>query len=441
MKTIFTFIAVVTLSVLGVNKANSQNCGNSYASAGTPVGLTMDGNMSDWTGYLAQVGNNAYDNTLGIDLDAPIADAGRDLVRFAFTEDAQNLYIFLERAGSTANSVDIVFYIDINNNDLMESREPVYHINWGGSNGNVSIAVKDYNPSLLGNLVNTLSLNLDGTMLMGTLSHRGNSGPGSSQGRGSNDGRAIEIKIPFTQITRQNSSGNVIDQLAYGEDFKFHVSTINGSIGSIPGANSINDNFGSCMNGPDAVLPVKLSAFNATLNTISNKVDLKWITSFETNLSHFVIEKSNDGQNFSDAGTVFAYGNTSEASNYSFTDNLGTQRSGVVYYRLRSVDQDGSTGYSAIRAIRLDKNAENTVTILTYPNPVASELKVTIPAGWQNKRVMYELFQVNGQSAKKFETASSSQTETINLVNLQPGMYFVRVSCEGQVAQQKIIKN
>ena len=80
------------------------------------------------------------------------------------------------------------------------------------------------------------------------------------------------------------------------------------------------------------------------------------------------------------------------------------------------------------------------IILTTYPNPVVNELKVTIPANWQNKKVVYELFNGNGQTAKKIETASSSQTETLNVSNLNNGLYFVKVTCEGQVATQKIVK-
>src|SRR5688572_15345113 len=193
MKKIFTLLYITicsfTLHQTAFSQCNYTSGGNgSSTSITTP--MTMDGFMSDWMSYLNDPDNNSYDNTAGIDLDAPISDAGRDLVRFAFTEDASNLYIFLERAGSTSNSVDIIFYVDINNNDIMDYREPVYHINWSGSNGNVSVDVKDYNPSLLGDLLNTLSLNLDGAKLMGSLTNRGNSGPGSSSGKGSADGKS-----------------------------------------------------------------------------------------------------------------------------------------------------------------------------------------------------------------------------------------------------------
>ncbi|MBL7725969.1 MAG: T9SS type A sorting domain-containing protein [Chitinophagaceae bacterium] len=190
---------------------------------------------------------------------------------------------------------------------------------------------------------------------------------------------------------------------------------------------------------PPSILPVSLTAFSASLN--NNKVDLKWTTASEVNVSHFVVEKSTDGSNYTDAGMVFSYGSAFETANYTLTDNIANDQSKVIYYRLRSVDIDGKSQLSATRIIRIDSKESNNITILTYPNPVSNELRITVPANWQNKKVVYELFNANGQIAKRNETASSSQTETINVINLAPGFYIVRVSCEGQVAQQKVVKH
>jgi hypothetical protein len=443
MKTIFTLL-LASFILIGKN-TTAQSCdtptgGNGSTSAFTG-GITIDGNMSDWAAYLNDPDNNTYDGTGTSDLDAPISDAGRDLVRFTFTEDANHLYFYLQRAGSSSNTVDIVFYLDVNNNDLMEFGEPVYHINWSGSNGNVSVQVQNYQPSLLSILVNTLTQNLDGKKLMGTLGYRGNQGSGSSSGKGSADGRSIEVKIPFSQITRVNILGGVVDQLHFGENFKFHVSTINGNISSIPGINSINDNFGGCLKAPTAitVLPVKLESFNAFLSS-ANKVDLKWVTTSEINTSHFVVERSFDGSSFNETATVFASGNADSRMNYAIAENIASVSSPVIYYRLRSVDVDGKTSYSAVRIIRLNKTTANTVSILTYPNPASNELRVTIPANWQNKKVVYEILAANGQTVQKFENTTSSQTESLNISKLHSGFYMIRVACEGETAQQKIIK-
>lgn len=187
-----------------------------------------------------------------------------------------------------------------------------------------------------------------------------------------------------------------------------------------------------------ANLPLKLISFFALLN--NSKADLTWKTVSETNVSHFEIEKSMDGINFNEAGIVFARGNEADLTTYSFSDMINTDLDGVIYYRLRSVDLDGKSQYSNIRIIRISKKGERNITILTYPNPVTNEIRISIPNNWQSKKVIYEVFSANGHGSKKIETVTSSQTETVNMSNLAPGFYIVRVSCEGQTAQQKIVK-
>jgi hypothetical protein len=187
-----------------------------------------------------------------------------------------------------------------------------------------------------------------------------------------------------------------------------------------------------------ATLPVKLTSFTAILN--NSKTDLKWITATEINTSHFVIEKSMNGTEFSDAGLVFATGGMDTRATYTYSDNVNTAQEGVIYYRLRSVDIDGKNQYSDIRMIRIGKQSSNSVSILTYPNPVTSELRITIPNNWQNKKISYEIINTNGQVSKKDEASNSSQTETLNISHLPSGVYIIRVSCNGETAQQKIIK-
>lgn len=238
-----------------------------------------------------------------------------------------------------------------------------------------------------------------------------------------------------------------IDTAAWGNMFsvkKSNVSSFTVKYGAkMLASSSTNRQFSLYMKGfsyPNQItLPVKLESFTAILNNNSNKVDLRWITSYEKNVSHFVVEKSTDGKTYSDAGVVFAYGNSGDMMNYTFTDQVSKQEN-IIYYRLRSVDADGKFDYSATRIIRAAKQTENTVTILTYPNPVTSELRITIPNSWQGKKVTYELLNAGAQVAKRAETGSSSQTETMNVNSLTPGLYVVRVSCGAETATQKIIK-
>ncbi|MEO8405112.1 MAG: T9SS type A sorting domain-containing protein [Chitinophagaceae bacterium] len=184
-------------------------------------------------------------------------------------------------------------------------------------------------------------------------------------------------------------------------------------------------------------LPIELVSFDAVLN--NNKVDLKWVTATEKNVDHFAVEKSLDGVNYSDAGIVFAYGNTTEEKKYSFSDTkINTSTSGVIYYRLHSIDMDGKSQYSPIRMIRISK--DQAINVVTYPNPVTNELRVTIPQTWQGKKVSYEIFNTNGRVINRTESGSSSQTEAINASSFSPGVYVVKVTCNGETATQKIVK-
>ena len=99
---------------------------------------------------------------------------------------------------------------------------------------------------------------------------------------------------------------------------------------------------------------VKLSSFSAILTT-NSKVDLKWSTETENNLSHIMVEKSIDGKNFKDAALVFTYGNTTAKSDYAFADKIAKIKSGTIYYRLRTVAVDGTSQYSETCIVTISK--------------------------------------------------------------------------------------
>lgn len=186
-------------------------------------------------------------------------------------------------------------------------------------------------------------------------------------------------------------------------------------------------------------LPVDIISFNAMLEG-TNKVNLAWITSTEKNVSHYVVERSFDGKEFSQAGIVFSFGNTQDKMTYKFTDKVSSATGSVVYYRIRTVNIDEKQQISIIRLIRFEKENASKIAVTTYPNPVTSDLRVTIPANWQNKKVSYELIANNGRLTFRAESGNSSQTETINVSNLTAGVYMVKVTCNGETAMQKIVK-
>jgi hypothetical protein len=184
-------------------------------------------------------------------------------------------------------------------------------------------------------------------------------------------------------------------------------------------------------------LPVSLMNFDAKY--IKPNVQLNWSTAQEKNFSHFVIERSTDGSVYDQTAMVFGAGESETKQDYAYTDNNLGGVSGLVYYRLKSVDIDGKITFSSVRIIRI--GAENPgIKITTFPNPVASELRITIPSSWQGKTVVYEVYGMNGQVVNTRTNTQGSQTETISMINMPRGLYIVKATCGSEFAQQKIVK-
>ncbi len=187
------------------------------------------------------------------------------------------------------------------------------------------------------------------------------------------------------------------------------------------------------------ILASNVFEFKATLN--NNQSQLKWNIMSEVNMYRYVVEKSKDGSNFYDIGSIIVENNNSNKKNYDYSDQIITSTKQLLYYRVRSEYQNGKIEYSNICIIKVGNQAETKLKLITYPNPVVNELRITIPEQWQNKKVVYEFFNSNGQCSGKKEINFSNQTEQINVNIFSTGVYFVRVRCNGETAQEKFIKN
>ncbi|HYC28289.1 MAG TPA: T9SS type A sorting domain-containing protein, partial [Chitinophagaceae bacterium] len=184
-------------------------------------------------------------------------------------------------------------------------------------------------------------------------------------------------------------------------------------------------------------LPVNLTAFDVSL--INKKIAVSWSTSVEKNASHFVVQRSTDGVDFTDAGIIFTEGNYTNSRSYSFKDPISTNGKGVLYYRLKTVDMDGQYELSPIRLVKLGES-DGRLELQAYPNPVVNELRITIPEAWQNRQVVYELYTGDGQLLKRFLNKSATQTEIIGMQQYQPGIYVVKALNDKEMASQRIIK-
>jgi hypothetical protein len=98
-------------------------------------------------------------------------------------------------------------------------------------------------------------------------------------------------------------------------------------------------------------LPVRLQSFVATPQ--NNSVLLKWRTSDETNMSHYTVERSANGSDFSSLQNVTSQNNPF-STDYSYTDL--DPISGVAYYRIRMTGNSGEAKYSFILSVQFSES-------------------------------------------------------------------------------------
>ena len=141
-----------------------------------------------------------------------------------------------------------------------------------------------------------------------------------------------------------------------------------------------------------------------------------WSTETETNSSHFEIEHSVDGVLFTKAGTVGAKGGNSRTE-YSFVHR--NPAPGKNYYRLKQVDLDGKSVYSAVVVVSNDKG----MLITVAPNPVVDY--VTISLGREAGFRTISLINTNGQVLWKQNMNVGSNSVRVYMGGMARGVYYV----------------
>ena len=121
-----------------------------------------------------------------------------------------------------------------------------------------------------------------------------------------------------------------------------------------------------------APLPVELLRFDARWQ--AEGADLTWATASEQNTDRFVVERSLDGTTWAPAGTIDAAGSSTHQADYHLLDAQAlSQPSGLLYYRLRQLDKDGSTHFSPVRTLS-HSTALAALTLTALPNPLSGKV-------------------------------------------------------------------
>lgn len=184
------------------------------------------------------------------------------------------------------------------------------------------------------------------------------------------------------------------------------------------------------------VLPAQILQFNIQLK--ENKSNLLWKVKQENNLLAYVVERSNDGNNFSAIGTLAARGALHNEEQYLFNDPALV--TGKVYYRLKLTGIDGAIKYSNILSVSAGQQQIFAITNLV--NPFVNRLSFQLNT-YLDGPVDVQLTDASGRLIiqKKMMAVKGMNAIVVNAPGeLQKGTFFLRVVSDAGVVNKVIQK-
>lgn len=181
------------------------------------------------------------------------------------------------------------------------------------------------------------------------------------------------------------------------------------------------------------VLPVELTRFTGRPNGCL--VDLHWHTESEENFSHFELQKSDNGRDFTPLAEVPGTGGTGVPFSYSYLDKMANEQN---YYRLKMIDLDGTVEISEVINVRTD--CGNIGKFSLYPNPgIVGDGTVIIRFKASGKKAHLQIADCYGRIVRRivFETAINEEnTLQLALSDLKEGNYHLQL-IDGSIEYSK----
>lgn len=173
-----------------------------------------------------------------------------------------------------------------------------------------------------------------------------------------------------------------------------------------------------------ALLPIELISFTGRHEGDANHME--WVTSAETNLDFFTLERAPDGltweaihrtpgRNVKQVNTTYTF------DDYGYTSNV------INYYRLKQSDKDGSVSYSETIAMEATGSVKMRVENI-HPNPTTGSLFFDLYSP-SNQEVLVEVWDVTGHLvlAQPQQLGAGKNSLLANTAELTEGMYLLRV--------------
>jgi subtilisin-like proprotein convertase family protein len=177
------------------------------------------------------------------------------------------------------------------------------------------------------------------------------------------------------------------------------------------------------------VLPLTLLSFTAEKSGENSL--LKWTTTNEDEVRMFQIEKLENGS-YRPIGNVNTANNSSKQS-YSYIDK--SPYTGINYYRIKTIDLNGSFVYSEIATL----NFSNRIDASVYPNPASTELHVKT----NSEKAVIKNIQIFDLTGKEYFIKANKGNGTevsLDISSLKNGVYVLQLNTGEDNQLYKFIK-
>jgi Pregnancy-associated plasma protein-A/GEVED domain/Secretion system C-terminal sorting domain len=238
------------------------------------------------------------------------------------------------------------------------------------------------------------------------------------------------LTVPLTAVTNTVLRMRVIEELGTTHNIAYNITS-----------SCYNPVYGQAEDFPviiyaNSVLPVTYSSFS----TLADGADaiLHWRTETEKDNAKFMIERSNDGIHFREAGMVKGL-NAMQGAVYQFRDRQPGE--GIFYYRLKQVDTDGSFSYSAIVKVNITLSGNRNITLLS--NLVDQEIRIRFNQHSGRSNTSIRLMDMSGRIllSKQFRPESGDLYKVdISGLGLSTGIYFLEISHGAEKWIEKVMK-
>jgi len=180
--------------------------------------------------------------------------------------------------------------------------------------------------------------------------------------------------------------------------------------------------------------PIPLKMLSFTAERRSGISYLKWTTVNEENVSHFDVQRSYDGTQYSTIGNVAAR-NSGSRENYNYEDHDPLR--GLAYYRIKSIDIDGKFSYSRIAVVSEADIISSSFVVLNPARAAITVFNKTSTGGFFD----YRLFNAGGQLIMQGNVSMAVNGGALLPVPPQTasGVYVLEISNEWTKFRQKIL--